>query len=104
MATARWSVRALRDLRNLVERLADTSESYAGALAARIISAIETLERFPMSGRTVPEYSRTDTREVIISDQRVVYIVKDDIVLIAGIVSARRNLIRTLGSRPWDMN
>jgi plasmid stabilization system protein ParE len=51
----------------------------------RIIAAVNILERFPHAGRTVPEYSRPDVRELVRPPYRIVYRVYNDGVDIATV-------------------
>jgi toxin ParE1/3/4 len=50
------------------------------------------LERFPRSGRKVPEFDDENMREVIVYSYRVIYQLQDDKVLIISIVHGKRSL------------
>ena len=39
----------------------------------RLFDATQRLESFPLSGRVVPELDRSDVRELIIGEYRIVY-------------------------------
>jgi plasmid stabilization system protein ParE len=42
-------------------------------MIGRILGATERLSEFPESGRRVPEFERSDLREVILRPYRIVY-------------------------------
>jgi len=44
----------------------------------RVIDAVGRLERFPRSGKVVPELNRDDVREVIAPPYRIVYRIVGD--------------------------
>ena len=102
MASVRWTVGAWEDLRGLVSFVGRYSEMYGGALAARIVLAVDTLEIHPMLGRMVPEYEEEDVREIIVGNYRVVYLLAGSDIGIVAIIHGSRNIIRRLGRDPWD--
>jgi plasmid stabilization system protein ParE len=53
--------------------ITEESPAYAALVVARIIEATDRLAHFPESGRVVPEFNRTDLREVIRPPYRIVY-------------------------------
>jgi toxin ParE1/3/4 len=73
MAQVTWTLRALDDLDALSEYYAATSPAYAARLIKDIFAVEKQLERFPMSGRVVPEAAMTTFREVIVRGYRVIY-------------------------------
>ena len=90
MAGLVWSPKAVDELEAICNYIAIDSEYYAHVFAKGVIEAVERLERFPESGRTVPEYEREDIREVIFQSYRIVYRVKPEVVEIAAIVHGAR--------------
>lgn len=90
MAGLVWSPKAVDELEAICNYIAIDSEYYAHVFAKGVIEAVEMLERFPESGRTVPEYEREDIREVIFQSYRIVYRVKPEVVEIAAIVHGAR--------------
>lgn len=57
-----------------------------------LFHAVHLLGRFPRRGRMVPELSRSDVRELIYRDHRVVYRVSTRLVEIVTVRHARRQL------------
>ena len=68
-----WTEPALADLDNIHDYIAQDSPFYADVLCLEIIQGVEKIVGFPKIGRRVPEYNDEHTREIIVSDYRVVY-------------------------------
>jgi toxin ParE1/3/4 len=65
---------ALADLQSLVDWYQLQGEAAAGVRLARLLlRRIQQLERFPLSGRKVPEFDQEALRELIEPPYRVVY-------------------------------
>jgi plasmid stabilization system protein ParE len=97
LASVRWSLNAQRNLRDIIQYLAESSSSAPEQLLNSRSAAIETLE---MSGRVVDEYDDDELREVIVANYRVIYLYREDSVGIVAITHGRRDLPRALGSDP----
>ena len=104
MAKIRWTVGARRDLHEIINYIAEDSPAYAINFAERIIIAVDRLETFPKLGRVVPEYQDTSVRELIVGHYRIVYRIHGNLIGIAAIAHASRDLLRKLPSAPWDFN
>ena len=68
-----WTRPALTSLLEIARYVQIENPSAARRLAAAIRSKVARLEKFPQSGRTVPEFPTSDLREIIVSDYRVIY-------------------------------
>jgi plasmid stabilization system protein ParE len=73
MVQINWTLGAISDLREISEYIAKDSRRYAEITARRIVSKVELLVDYPLSGRRVPELQRDDIREVIEGRFRVIY-------------------------------
>ena len=73
MATVVWTASALDDLENIRRFVERDSERLAERLVRRILASTRQLERFPESGRVVPELNYQDVREVLTGRYRVIY-------------------------------
>jgi toxin ParE1/3/4 len=88
-----WSITALQELSAIRQYLSQhASPESATRKTQEIVSATRRLREFPDSGRIVPEYERTDLREVIVSPYRVIYRRTYEAAEIAHIVHTRRSL------------
>ncbi|MFI4859331.1 MAG: type II toxin-antitoxin system RelE/ParE family toxin [Phycisphaerales bacterium JB063] len=81
-----WHAGALGDLESIWQHIARDSESYASAIAARIVSATELLLENPLIGHRLEQVLRTDVREISVYPYRVFYAVSDrsiDVLIVA---------------------
>ena len=62
------------------------SRIYADRLIDRLTRRSEQISRFPQSGRIVPEYRRTELREVIERPYRLIYRIREEQVDILAIM------------------
>jgi plasmid stabilization system protein ParE len=90
-----WSDRALSDLLEIRERLTDFSINHSAILRAILRSAAR-LELFPLSGRVVPEYARSEVREVFSGRYRIIYRVDAETIEVLLVRDGRRPLPRSL--------
>ncbi|MCP4375185.1 MAG: type II toxin-antitoxin system RelE/ParE family toxin, partial [bacterium] len=77
-----WTEPAVADLDTIHAYIAHDSEVYADAQIQAVFEAVDRLERFPQSGRMVPEIGQPATRELIVGSFRVIHHIADDIVRI----------------------
>jgi len=60
-----WSDKAASDLEDIHDYIAKDSIFYAVVQVDRLVKSVERLQKFPESGRTLPEYPNTSYREVV---------------------------------------
>jgi toxin ParE1/3/4 len=87
-----WTSSADADLDAIFNFAARNSEEYALLLVQRILGAVKRLKDFSLSGRSVPEFERSDIREVILIPYRIVYRVLDQEVDILIVQHAAKQL------------
>jgi len=85
-----WTDPAIADLENIRSYIAQDSSIYADALLLEFFNAVDHLEHFPKSGRTVPELDEKDTRELIVGNYRIVYDIVNLEVRILGVLHGAR--------------
>jgi len=73
MAKLIWSERAILDMENIYDYIANDSPMYARLNAVRIIESVERLQYFAESGRHLPEFPYLPHREIISNNYRVIY-------------------------------
>jgi toxin ParE1/3/4 len=80
-----WSARALRDLDEIIDFIAQDSPSAAFRMESRIDEAAKSLDRMPNRGRLS---NRLGARELVISGTPyvIVYVVREGRVLIASVL------------------
>lgn len=85
-----WSRQALEDLDAIREFIARDSARYAATTIERLTSATERVQRFPQSGRIVPEIGDPDIREVLVGSYRVIYRLRGEEVGIVTVLHGAR--------------
>lgn len=68
-----WTLRARQDLRDLASFIARDYPSAALKLGDLIFTRVDSLETFPELGLVVPERNRTELREIVVKNYRVIY-------------------------------
>jgi addiction module RelE/StbE family toxin len=68
-----WTRPALDSLLDLVRHIQADNPSAARLFGSTIKTKVARLEKFPESGRTVPEFPAGGLRELIVGDYRVIY-------------------------------
>jgi toxin ParE1/3/4 len=80
---ARWTERAAADLLAIGDYIALDAPGAARAWVERLRQRASRATKVPNAGRVVPEFARSDVREVFVRSYRIVYRVVDaDIVIL----------------------
>ena len=88
-----WSITALQELSAIRQYLTQhASPEAATRVTQEIVHSTRRLREFPDSGRIVPEYERTELRELIVLGYRVIYRRTDDATEVVHIAHTRRSL------------
>lgn len=87
-----WSPLALERVAEIGEYIARDRPQAAADLVDELFASVKRLERYPASGRRVPESERTDLREVIHGNFRVIYRVDADRLVVLTVRHARQEL------------
>ena len=96
-----WTRPALADVLHIRDHIAQDSPRYARVVAERIVSSVDRLSVFPLSGRVVPELADPTLREVIDAPYRIVYRVLNDALEILTVVhSAQQFRTEFLRAQP----
>lgn len=72
-ASVVWTRPALDSLLDIVRHIQTDNPAAARQFGATIKTKVARLEKFPESGRTVPEFPASGLRELIVGDYRVIY-------------------------------
>ena len=87
-----WTQIAIADLKNIHQYISVESKIYANRTIEKLISRVHLLERFPESGRIVPEFRQNSIRELIEGNYRLVYKIHPDHIGIARVHHTSRSL------------
>jgi addiction module RelE/StbE family toxin len=71
--TVLWTRPALDGLLEIVRHIQADNPTAARRFAERIKTKVARLERFPASGRVLPEFPASSLRELIVGNYRVIY-------------------------------
>ena len=93
----KWSVPARNDLKQIHDYIANDSKYYAQNVIQEIVAKTETLTEFPEIGRTVPEISDQNIRELIVYSYRLIYEISVAGIEILAIIHGRRDF-----NSAWD--
>ena len=86
-----WAPSALEDVDSIADYIARDSVDQAALFVARLFEATDRLQKFPLSGRVIPEVSNYSCREIIYGFYRIMYRLDNDDVWITGVVHGARN-------------
>ncbi|UCE52704.1 MAG: type II toxin-antitoxin system RelE/ParE family toxin [Desulfobacterales bacterium] len=93
----KWSVPARNDLKQIHDYIANDSRYYAQNVIQEIVAKTETLTEFPEIGRTIPEISDQNIRELIVYSYRLIYEISGTGIEILAIIHGRRDF-----NSAWD--
>ena len=91
-----WSHEVASDMEAVAKFIAKDSPSYAAAFIRRILNSGNSLDKFSLRGRVVPEYGNSDIREIFIWDYRLIYQVHRSRVIILTLIHGSRDLARLI--------
>ncbi|HEX8692838.1 MAG TPA: type II toxin-antitoxin system RelE/ParE family toxin [Longimicrobium sp.] len=87
-----WSPLALERVVEIGEYIARDRPQAAADWVDSIFASVRHLERFPLSGRSVPESTRSDLREIIHGRYRVIYRLDPDYLIVLTVRHAAQEL------------
>ena len=92
MAQVIWTEPALQDLNEIAEFIALDKTSAANILVQKVFSVTERLEKYPKSGRKLPELESSRYLELVVNPCRIFYRVEKDKVFILYVMRSERML------------
>ncbi len=87
-----WTPQCLSNLEQIAEYIAQDAPLTASKLVEHFLQSIERLPLFPYMGRVVPEIGKSNIRELISKNYRILYEVKEFNLDLLGIVHSRQQL------------
>ena len=97
-----WTGTALEDLEAIRDYIGKDSRYYARRYITRLFEAAGKRKDFPDMGRHVPEAgTRTDVRELIFENYRIIYLVEPQQLQILAVIHGSRDL-QGQKQKPWD--
>ena len=86
-----WAPSALDDVESIAEYIARDSVEMATIFVRKIFDATERLQKFPFSGRVIPEIMDSVHREIIYGSYRIMYRIEHKEVWITGVMHGARH-------------
>jgi len=93
-----WTPQAIVDVEAIRSYISRDSCHYAAVVVEQIMRAVERLEQFPLSGRSVPERPDSTLRELLCGNYRVVFRATDDLIEVLTVFHGAR-----LARMPWEV-
>ncbi len=87
----KWAPSALDDVESIAEYIARDSVEMATIFVGKIFDTTERLQKFPFSGRVIPEIMDSDCREIIYGAYRIMYRIEHEEVWITGVMHGARD-------------
>ena len=78
MVQIRWTRQSIKDLTDIFEYISIDSKKYAKRQIVRIKAGSQILKTNPRVGKLVPELTKSDFRELIEGNYRIIYKVLND--------------------------
>ena len=93
-----WTRQAILDVEAIRNYISRDSQRYATVVVDQIVTAVDRLERFPLSGRRVPERPGSELREVLCASYRIMYRVSGELVEVMTVFHGAR-----IARIPWEV-
>lgn len=85
-----WSPRAVQDLNRIVDFIAQDKIHAALHWVQDVYKKVSRLQRFPKSGRIVPETNRPNLREILKGSYRIIYKIGPEISILTVFHGAKK--------------
>ncbi|NMW20669.1 MAG: type II toxin-antitoxin system RelE/ParE family toxin [Chlorobiaceae bacterium] len=86
-----WSPSALDDVESIAEYIARDSVEIASIFVGKIFDVTDRLQKFPLSGRVIPEIRESVCREIIFGAYRIMNRIVQEEVWITGVMHGARD-------------
>lgn len=87
-----WSPLAIDQVKDIANYIALDKVSVAQSWIEEMFDSVKRLEKFPESGRKVPEIDRENIREIVNGNYRVIYKIENNKLLVLTVKSYRQQL------------
>jgi toxin ParE1/3/4 len=87
-----WTDRAKQRLKFIHDHIAKDAPLVAPSVVERLVRRSIQIGEFPHSGREVPEYQRSDVREILERPYRILYRIKPDRIDVITVMHYRQLL------------
>lgn len=102
MTRVNWTLKAQKALDSIYDYIHQEAPYYAQKVVQEIIHSADRLDKFPLSGRPVPEAEREDIREIILQNYRIIYwVMNEQRIDILTVIHGSRDLSNP-ERQPWE--
>lgn len=96
-----WTDSALANLKSYRDYLFERAPLTADRFIGKLVSSVNRLETFPLSGMPVPEFRNLEIRQVIFEGFRILYYIYEGDCHIGAVIHGSRDLIRHVDPTTW---
>ncbi len=89
-----WADEARGDMWAIGERIAQDRPRTAAKFLARLVERARLAAEVPLAGHRVPETAREDVRQVRVEHFRIIYVVRDEGILVLAVLHGRQQFPR----------
>ena len=76
----KWSPLSLDRILEIAEYIAKDKQGASANWVDSVFKSVERLVKFPESGRIVPELKRSEIREILLGNYRIIYLIENDLI------------------------
>ena len=86
-----WAISALEDIDSIAQFIERDSVDQAALFVTRVLEMVDRLEKFPQSGRIIPEINDVHCREILYGAYRIMYHLNEKEIWITGVLHGAKN-------------
>ena len=75
-----WSPLSLDRILEIAKYIAEDKQEASANWVDSVLNSVERLVKFPESGRIVPELKRSEIREILLGNYRIIYLIENDLI------------------------
>jgi len=99
-----WTERALSQVREILDYIAEDSPTNAVRFGTRLVESPRPLAHSPEIGCVVPEFGDESIREIRCGPYRVMYKLFDDACYVTTVIHGSRDVARLVDPSDWKDN
>jgi addiction module RelE/StbE family toxin len=89
-----WSPIAIDRITEIAEYISSDNPKAADKWVRTIFTKVKRLARFPRSGRMVPESKRSDIREILYGNYRIIYRIRENQIAVLTVRHGKQILLQ----------
>ena len=85
-----WTQTSIEEIESIVDYISLDKPQAALTWAKSVFEKEKDILKFPMSGRVVPEFGKSNIREIIVGNYRLIYKIEPEIIYIISVKNSKR--------------